>query len=94
MLPSIDSNEKLASTLLNAAGARLKQLLKPSDVSALTPLTANWLNGFEATNQFEPSASKTLNLLVESLRRIAVDCNDQFIANELHSVLISMQDSS
>lgn len=94
MLPSIDSNEKLSSTLLNAVGARLKQLLKPSDVSALSPLTATWLDGFEAVEHFDPSPSKTLSLLVESLRRIATDGNDQFIANELHSVLIAMQDLS
>lgn len=94
VLPSIDSSEKLSSTLLNAAGARLKQLLKPSDVSALSPLTATWLDGFEATEHFDLSPSKTLNLLVESLRRIATDGNDQFIANELHSVLIAMEDPS
>lgn len=94
VLPSIDSNEKLSSTLLNAVGARLKQLLKPSDVSALSPLTATWLDGFEAVEHFDPSPSKTLSLLVESLRRIATDGNDQFIANELHSVLIAMQDLS
>lgn len=94
VLPSIDSNEKLSLTLLNAAGARLRQLLKPSDMSALSPITATWLDGCEATEQFDPSPSKTLSLLVESLRRIATDGNDQFIANELHSVLIAMQDTS
>jgi len=94
VLPSIGANRKLASSLLAAAGRRLKVLLNPSDVSALSPMTVSWLNGFQedlppAASKFD--ASKTLDLLVEALRRIPNDCNDQVIASELHSLLTVIQ---
>lgn len=99
VLPSISSDEKLISTLLVAAGRRLKTFLKPSDTSALSPMTTDWLNRFfseveiaDPTSKATPT--KTLALLVECLRRIPNDCNDQFVANELHSLLTAMQSSS
>lgn len=95
ILPSINANDKLASALLAIAGSRLKHLMKPKDLSALSPITTDWLNGFntdEMTNcedvELEDS-KKTMALLVQCLSRIPTDCNDHFIANELHLVLQS-----
>lgn len=98
VLPSISSDEKLVSTLLVTAGRRLKTFLKPSDTSALSPMTTDWLNGFPSEEpNFDPILeslpSKTLALLVECLRRIPNDCNNQFIANELHSLLTTLETS-
>ena len=96
VLPSIGCAEKLAPTLLAAAGKRLKMFLKQSDISALSPVTTDWLNGFESNTESnvplsDSTHTKTLALLVECLRRIPSDCNDQFIANELHALLSAMQ---
>ena len=103
VLVSIGSDEKLVSTLLVAAGRRLKMFLKPSDTSALSPMTTEWLlNGFSSdTDSFvreleicDSGSTKTLALLVECLRRIPSECNDHFIASELHSLLTAMQRAS
>lgn len=95
VLPSIGCDEKLASTLLAAAGRRLKQMLKPSDTSALSPMSASWLNSFpgDVTNAVWPESNPatTLSLLVEAMRRIPGDSSDQTIASELHSVLVTIQ---
>ena len=97
VLPSIGCDEKLAPTLLAAAGRRLKLMLKPSDTSALSPMTAIWLKGFSGEGDNVPlpecnNSAKTLSLLVEAMRRFPGDCSDQTIANELHSVLVAIQD--
>ena len=95
MLPSIASDEKLASTLLNTVGKRLKPLLQPRDTSGLSPMTVAWLDGFDvdmiAIETIPKSRStNTLSLLVEVLHRLPSDCNDRFIANEIRSLLTSM----
>ncbi len=46
VLPSIGSGEKLVPTMLEAARKGLKTTLKQSDISALSPMTTDWLNGF------------------------------------------------
>lgn len=99
VLPSIGSDEKLIPTLLAIVGRRLNMFLKPSDISALSPVTTDWLSGFavDAESDFlnvESTLSKTLALLVECLHRLPNDCHDQFVANELHSLLCSMQNTS
>ncbi len=98
VLPSIGSDEKLVPTLLEAVRKRLKTILKQSDISALSPMTTDWLNGFTLDSESsvplsDSTPTKTLAVLVECLRRIPSDGNNQFIANELHSLLITMQDS-
>ena len=93
ILPSINANDKLASALLAIAGSRLKHWMKPKDLSALSPITTDWLNGFNTDEMdledVEMESKKTMALLVQCLSRIPTDCNDHFIANELHLVLQS-----
>jgi hypothetical protein len=95
MLPSIACDEKLASTLLNTVGKRLKPLLQPRDTSVLSPMTVAWLDGFVidmiAVETIPKSRStNTLSLLIEVLHRLPSDCNDRLIANEIRSLLTSM----
>lgn len=96
VLPSIGAGEKLAPVLLIAAGKRLKSLLKPRDTSSLSPMTVAWLNGFSEDTStgplYEFKPAQTLSLLVEAIRRMPSDCNDQVIANELHATLMAIQD--
>ena len=95
VLPSIASDEKLATTLLSTAGKRLKPLLQPRDTSALSPMTVAWLDGFVvdmvAIETIPGSRlTNTLSLLVEVLHRLPNDGNDRLIANEIRSLLTSM----
>lgn len=99
VLPSIGCDEVLGSTLLVAAGERLKDLLRTSDTSALSPVTTAWLDGLSSdikteVQESKPTATKTLALLVECLRRIPSESSDHFIANELHSLLTAMESAS
>lgn len=99
VLPSIGSDEVLGSTLLVAAGRRLKDVLKPSDTSALSPTTTAWLSELSsdtrgAALETKPTTAKTLALLVECLRRIPNESSDHFIANELHSLLTALNSTS
>lgn len=92
MLSSIDANAELASTLMNMVGMRLRNLLRPTDKASLSPMTVAWLSSCDngQTAAVGASVQDTLALLMETLHRISAETNDQFIANELHSVLNSM----
>lgn len=98
VLPSIDANERLSTTLLNAAGQRLKRLLDASHTASLSVVTTDWLNNLSAE---EPAgvnlmtagdeAHNTRRLLIETLARIDTESCDHFIASELLSVLDASQ---
>jgi len=99
VLPSIDANDKLTPVLLSVVGGRVKHLLPAVEnhAASLSPMTVAWLNNVcldAPSPSADPSPQDTHNLLIETLSRLSTESSDQFIANELMSMMRSMMDIS